>query len=98
MSLPFATVRDDFPPGTGTPYNDASTPWPNGPSGFDAFDYRVEKQFMTQPPTAPSSTFSFGTSGTDTGLIRVTIVVGWNYNAVSDTYKNTYTTYGLVSQ
>ena len=98
-SLPFATVRDNFPQtGNATPYDDSSTPWPDGPSGFEAFDYRVEKEFMTQPSQTATSPFTFSTSGTATNLIRVTVIVGWDYNPDSGTYKNTYTTYGLVSQ
>src|SRR5215210_3583277 len=89
-SLSFATLRDNFPQtGNGTPYTTVT--WINGPSGFTGFQYRVEKQYMTQPPSAPTSPFTFSTSGTATGLIRVTVFVQWSDG-------NTYTTYGLVGQ
>jgi len=88
-SLPFGTVKDNFPPGNGTPYSDPAT-WLDGPSGFGGIQYRVEKQFMTQPPQAPTPPFTFSTSGTETSLIRVTVIVKWADG-------NTYTTYGLVS-
>ena len=56
-SLPFATVSEDFPEaGNGTPY-DASTPWPDGPGGFEGFHYTVEKEYMTRPPRESGLTF-----------------------------------------
>jgi prepilin-type N-terminal cleavage/methylation domain-containing protein len=89
-SRPFATVKDNFPQtGNGTPYTTVN--WINGPSGFGGFQYRVEKQFMTQPAQAPTEPFFFSTSGQPTGLIRVTVIVQWGDG-------NTYTTYGLVGK
>jgi len=92
-SLPFATVQDNFPQaGNGTPYTTVT--WIDGtPSGFGGFQYRVEKQYMTQPPTAPTGPFTFITSGPATGLIRVRVIVQWG-----DGWENEYTTYGLVGQ
>jgi hypothetical protein len=89
-SLPFATVLDNFPQaGNTTPYTVVN--WINGPSGFAGFQYRVQKQYMTLPPSPPTEPFTFSTSGTATGLIRVTVIVQWGDG-------NTYTTYGLVGQ
>jgi prepilin-type N-terminal cleavage/methylation domain-containing protein len=89
-SLSFATLRDNFPQaGNGTPYTTVT--WINGPGGFGGFQYRVEKQYMTQPPSPPTEPFTFSTSGTATGLIRVTVIVQWGDG-------NTYTTYALVGQ
>ena len=91
-SLSFTTVRDNFPQtGNGTPYTTVN--WINGPAGFGGFQYRVEKQYMTQPPTAPTGPFTFITSGPATGLIRVRVIVQWG-----DGWENEYTTYGLVGQ
>lgn len=97
-SLPFASVRDDFPVSGSTPngsgYYDSgfisvsgpgSAAFPNPP-----FQYRVQKQYMAQPSQNPgSSSLNFGTSGSSAGLIRVTITVSWG--------GNTYTTFGLVT-
>lgn len=89
-SLSYATVRDDFPQaGNTTPYTTEN--WINGPDGFGGFQYRVQKQFMTKPPQPPTEPFTFSTSGTDTGLIRVTVTVRWGDG-------NTFTTLGLVGQ
>ena len=90
-SSTYATVRDNFPPGIGTPYTTVN--WIDGPSGFGGFQYRVEKQFMTKPPTPPPEPFEFNVSGSDMGLIRVKVIVQWG-----DGWENEYTTYGLVGQ
>ena len=88
-SLSFATVQGNFPQaGNTTPYTTVN--WINGPSGFGGFQYRVEKHYMNQPTVASPN---FGTSGTATGLIRVTVFVQWG-----DDWENDYKTYGLVSQ
>jgi Tfp pilus assembly protein PilV len=104
-SLPFDTTRDTFPeaPGTTTTY-DASgyyqSAWKTesgaASADFTNFEYRIEKQYMAQPPTDsdvdpadPSEDFS--TSTTATNLIRVTVTVRWGTN-------NTYTTFGLVTR
>ena len=89
-SLSFATVRDNFPQaGNTTPYTTVN--WINGPGGFAGFQYRVQKHYMTQPPSPPTEPFTFSTTGTATGLIRVTVIVQWGDG-------NTYTIYGLVGQ
>lgn len=91
-SLSFATVRDNFPQaGNGTPYTTVT--WINGPGGFGGFQYRVEKQYMTQPAQMPTEPFTFNPSGSATGLIRVRVIVQWG-----DGWENEYTTYGLVGQ
>jgi Tfp pilus assembly protein PilV len=59
---------------------------------FTGFEYRVEKQYMAQPPVAPtSSSSSLSTSSSDQGLIKVTVTVRWDGS-------KTYTTAGLVAQ
>ncbi len=89
-SLTYATVEGNFPQaGNTTPYTTVN--WINGPSGFGGFQYRVQKHYMTKPPQPPTEPFTFSTSGTATGMIRVTVIVRWGDG-------NTYTTYGLVSQ
>ena len=93
-SLPYATVRDNFPPGQQTPYTTET--WIPGPSGFGGFQYRVEKEFMTPPAQDQYGTFPnpFPFEPPDdpaqnTGLIRLKVVVQWGDG-------NTYTKYGLV--
>src|SRR5829696_347490 len=89
-SLSFAEVEGNFPQaGNTTPYTTVN--WINGPGGFAGFQYRVQKHYMTQPPSPPTEPFTFSTTGTATGLIRVTVIVQWGDG-------NTYTTYGLVGQ
>ena len=94
-SLTFAEVEGNFPQGVGntTPYTTVNPI--NGPGGFTGFQYKVEKDYMTQPPTGQGGpidpTQTFTESGTATGLIRVTVIVLWGDG-------KTYTTYGLVGQ
>ena len=72
-SLPFATVRDNFP-GTGTTtysgsgyydsgWNPVNTlpPYDTPPlnTEYSGFDYRVEKQYMRQPSQTPGSSVDF---------------------------------------
>jgi prepilin-type N-terminal cleavage/methylation domain-containing protein len=94
--LPYETVRTNFPSGTGAPDGDgevtsSSRPAPTGfPTGFS---YTVEKQYLKQPPTDPSSptsSFEESNSVTDTKLIRVTVTVTWGGD-------RTYSTTGLVA-
>jgi prepilin-type N-terminal cleavage/methylation domain-containing protein len=105
-SMPFATVKGSFPGGT-TTYNGSgkyqsdwtqvslydpavAADYPNN------FRYRIEKQYMNRPTEAVPT---FGLSSSPTSLIRVTVRVGWgSYNAGTDTYTKTYTTYGLVAE
>jgi hypothetical protein len=99
-SLPFDSadnaiqdVKDNFPEpagGTLSNYNDGpglDRSDPKTQSGFpNSMTYVIEKQYM-QPPTASGN---WNTSGTPTGLIRVTVTVNWD--------GNTYQTYGLVAE
>lgn len=94
-SLTFAEVEGNFPQaGDTTPYTTVN--WIDGPAGFTGFQYRVEKHYMTEPPTgedgvAVDPTQTFTEIDTPTGLIRVTVIVQWGDG-------KTYTTYGLVGQ
>jgi prepilin-type N-terminal cleavage/methylation domain-containing protein len=103
-SLPFATVRDNFPETapTTTTYDGLGyyqSAWKTEPgSDFANFDYQIEKQYIDQPPTDSGDppdpadpTEYFEESPTATNLIRVTVTVRWPDG-------NTYTTYGLVTQ
>lgn len=102
-SLPFDTVRDNFPEATPTttPYDPSSghsqSVWKTEPgSDFANFQYMIEKQFMAQPPTDSAAdpadpAEDFATSTTATSLIRVTVTVRWGDG-------NTYTAVGLVAQ
>ena len=90
-SLPFATVRDDFPVTGSAPVGgsyDSGYISVTGPGSADfpdpPFQYRVEKQYMAQPVKTPSSSsLSFGTCATDstcggtTDPIRITVTVKW---------------------
>jgi prepilin-type N-terminal cleavage/methylation domain-containing protein len=99
-TLPFDTVRDNFPETapTTTTYNGSGnyqSTWKTesgaAASDFANFEYRIEKQYMVQPSQAPtSSSENFATSSTATSLIRVTVTVRWGNN-------NTYTAFGLVT-
>ena len=106
-NLPFVDVESNFPQaGNATPYDDAA--WLTEPGAdFTNFRYRVEKDYMVQPcvdpdtgahdPDCNPSGDFFETSGTPTGLIRVTVTVGWE--GVDDgTPDKTFTTSGLVAQ
>ncbi len=107
-SLPFDTVKDNFPEpaGTTTTYNGSgyyqSPDWKpvEGPASVDFtnFDYRVEKQYMAKPPTDPANpTENFGTCATDG-----TCAVGTNLIRVTVTVQSpngsTYSTLGLVTR
>ncbi len=111
-SLPFDSsdatkqdVKDNFPEAAGTTtaytagaYESAWKPV-TGPASadFTNFQYRVRKQYITEPPqTLGSSTLTFAPSTSATNLIRVTVTVGWGTLSGS-TYSNEYKTYGLVT-
>ena len=101
-TLPFTDVEGNFPEaGDPTPYDEPDT-WLQGEdedADFSGLDYRVVKQYMVQPPTNPGSSVNFGTSGTPTGLIRLTVEVRWGEdddgNGLPD---KSFTTFGLVAQ
>ncbi len=107
-NMSFDTFRDNFPEPAGTPttYDDGPgtylSDWetdagePYWDDNFANFEYRVEKQYIAQPPkdsledpADPSEDFT--ESPTATSLIRVTVTVRWANG-------NEYTTYGLVTR
>jgi prepilin-type N-terminal cleavage/methylation domain-containing protein len=97
-NMSFDSLEGNFPEPAGTPttYNGSGfyqSAWKTEPGAdFVAFQYRVEKQYMAQPSTAPASASAdFSTSSTPTSLIRVTVTVRWANG-------NEYTTYGLVTR
>ena len=100
-SLTFDSVKNNFPE-AGTTYDGSGhyrSDWKTqtGPASADFTNlrYRVEKQYMEQPT---ASSVQFNTSTTETNLIRITVTIGWGgYDPGTDTYSNTYTTFGLVS-
>lgn len=111
-SLPFDTLRDNFPEvsPTTTPYNGSGyyqSAWKaeTGPASADFanFDYMVEKQYMAKPseaPASPSENFGTcltdGTCGTGTNLIRITVTVRFPNDSGAASPK--YTTVGLVTR
>jgi prepilin-type N-terminal cleavage/methylation domain-containing protein len=98
-SLSYAQLKNNFPEisPTTTTYNSSGyyqSPYKTVSGGMSAafagFEYRVEKQFLAQPPVAPtSSSQSFGASASDQGLIKITITVRWDGS-------KTYTSSGVV--
>jgi Tfp pilus assembly protein PilV len=106
-NMSFDTFRDNFPEPAGTPttydgtgyyQSDWKTESGDASADFTNFEYRVEKQYIAQPPTDsledpadPSGEANFTESATATNLVRVTVTVRWVNN-------NTYTTYGLVTR
>ena len=106
-SMPFVDVKDNFPvnpstPDTATGYYDSGFISETGPASadFTNFEYRVEKQYMQQPPTGigddtladPEEFEPCGPCDPPTGLIRVKVTVQW------DDPVKTYTTFGLVAE
>ncbi len=99
--LPYAQVKNNFPESAGTPttYNGSGyyqstyrQPGGNLNNDFPGFEYRVEKQYLVQPPVAPTSTSqSFATNASDQGVIKVTVTAKW------DSTK-TFSTSGLIAQ
>jgi Tfp pilus assembly protein PilV len=99
-SLSYQQVRANFPEisPTTTTYNGSGyyeSAYKQGSTvsaDFSGFEYKVEKQYLAQPPVAPSSSSeSFANSSTDQGLIKVTVTVRW------DTSK-TYSTSSVVGK
>ena len=111
-NMSFDTLRDNFPEPTGTTttYDPSAgnylSAWKTESGGASAnyanFEYRVEKQFMKQPPrdsledpADPEESFlpcnSANGCTPPTNLIRVTVTVRWPND-------NEYTTYGLVTR
>ena len=109
-SLPYATVKNDFPvpgssaPDTTTGYYDSGFISESGPASADfpnpPFQYRVEKQYMVKkfPQTPGSSPWNFDTCENDTP--SSTCNSGTNPISITVTVQwdgNTYTTVGLVT-
>jgi Tfp pilus assembly protein PilV len=94
-SLTYSQVKNSFPvassaPGAGGTYT-SSYQTATG-TDFAGFAYRVEKQYLTQPPPAPtSSSYNLNNSSSDLGVLRVTVTVRWDGN-------KTYSTSGVVAQ
>jgi hypothetical protein len=113
-NMSFDTFRDNFPEPAGTPTTydpdtgsylsdwktDAGEPYWD--DNFANFEYRVEKQYIKQPPTdsledpadaeeefLPCNAANGCTPPTN--LVRVTVTVRW-------VNGNEYTTYGLVTR
>ena len=98
-TLSFADVEGNFPEaGITTPY-DGSDWFTEEPDFAEDFQYTVRKDYMVQPPTDPGSSVDFATSGSPTGLIRLTVEVRWGEdddgNGLPD---KSFTTFGLVAQ
>jgi prepilin-type N-terminal cleavage/methylation domain-containing protein len=107
-SMPFVDVKDNFPVNPSTPdpatgYYDSGFIPETGPTSadFTNFEYRVEKQYMQQPPTGIGDDTLADPEPFDTcqetppcdpptGLIRVTVTVQWD--------DKSFTTYGLVAE
>ena len=102
-SLPFATVRDNFPV-TGAALSnsgsyDSGFIAETGPTAADFanFEYKVKKQSIklpSQTPTSATEPFvncdTVTTCTTGTQLIRIAVTVQWGDD-------NTYTIFGLVA-
>ena len=84
-TLPYDTVNTDFPTGANlngcgsgcrlTTYLD---PEPAPSPSFDGLEYRVEKQYLEQPPVEPgSSSIAFRNWPEDAGLMKITVTVEW---------------------
>ena len=107
-SMPFVDVKENFPVGCSTPdaatgYYDSGFIQETGPASadFTNFEYRVEKQYMQQPPTGIGDDTLADPEPFDTcqetppcdpptGLIRVTVTVQWD--------DKSFTTFGLVAE
>ena len=104
-SMPFVDVKDNFPvnpstPDTATGYYDSGFISESGPASadFTNFEYRVEKQYMQQPPAGseedpadPTEEFELcEPCDPPTGLIRVKVTVQWD--------DKSFTTFGLVAE
>ena len=88
-NLPFADVENNYPEaGNTTPFDSA---WLTE-ADFPNFEYKVEKQYVTQPSTNPGSSSEewIIPSDTPTNLIWIKVTVTWADG-------NEYSTFGLVS-
>ena len=93
--LAYNQVKGSFPVASSTPGGDGSytsTYLTSAGADFTGFEYKVEKQYLTQPPMVPTlSSQSFSTSGSDQGVLKVTVTVRWGGS-------ETYGTSGVVAK
>ncbi len=93
--LTYDQVKTSFPvtsstPGAGGSYT--SSYLTSAGADFAGFEYKVEKQYLTQPPMMPtSSSESFSTDSSDQGVLKVTLTVRWDGS-------KTYSTSGVVAK
>ncbi len=101
-SLPFLEVQDNFPEGIGTPPDEPDTLFTEPGGEFAKFQYKVNKQYMVEPPVLPdAATWEYDPSAEATGLIRVTVTVYWDDDNVADEDLSddyTFRTWGLVAE
>jgi Tfp pilus assembly protein PilV len=86
QSLPYATVRTNFPTGTtctfdGSGFCQVANLQDSDPE-FSDFRYAIRKQYVT-----PSGS-TFANADDDTGMMQITVEVGWGGDGFDDT---TYT-------
>jgi prepilin-type N-terminal cleavage/methylation domain-containing protein len=99
-NLPFTDVEGNFPDtGITTPYDGSD--WFTEPGAdFANFQYTVYKDYMQEgAPDDQTPSRDFDTSGTPTGLIRLTVEVRWgDDNDGNGLPDKSFTTFGLVAQ
>lgn len=84
-TLPYDTVGTNLPAGYVAPEPELS-------QSFDGFEYRVEKQYLEQPPVDPDgSSVAFRDGSGDEGLMKITVTVKWGDD-------NTYDASGVISR
>ena len=84
-TLPYDAVNTNFPAGY-------ATPEPALSQSFDGFEYRMEKQYLGQPPVEPgNSSVAFRDGSEDKGLMRITVTVRWGDD-------NTYDASGVIAR
>lgn len=107
-SLPFDTVKDNFPV-NGTTYSGSGyyqSAWlpESGPAGVDFtnFDYRIEKQYMAKPPADTLADPANASEPFDTCATAGTCATETNLIRITVTVRfpngGTYTTLGLVTR
>jgi prepilin-type N-terminal cleavage/methylation domain-containing protein len=93
--LTFDQVKGSFPVASSAPGGAGSytsSYLTSAGADFTGFEYKVEKQYLTQPPMVPtSSSQSFSTSSSDQGVLKVSVTVRWGGN-------KTYSTSGVVAR
>ncbi len=86
-SLAYATVKSNFPAGTGNP--NVTSP-AQASASYPGLSYTITKEYLAQPAEGIAAQ-SFVTSSTDQGLIRLTVRVTWGSG-------NMYSASGVVVQ